>query len=297
MSAAFPAGAPAGALPLYRHAVPSLAKHRPALPAESPAGSRRSPGEAPGDPDSRRVAEARSRAERRLARQRGAFRPLGGAVVIAVIAPDRRGSPGVGLHGKALGATAALCLCGPRARPQHHPALQPPLAGGAERDRGRDGSGRGRIARAPAEGGERARGASAVWIAVARLPLRFGVAIGAGTNVALDLAAVGAGESSVGVIATTLLCALLGLMAYFNRQARESQDRTEVLLAELEDARAEQTRAAALRRAREDRQRAARRARPRPLGGGDPARGRPPAGRARSGRGGGARAIERAGRS
>ena len=30
-------------------------------------------------------------------------------------------------------------------------------------------------------------------------------------------------------------------MAYFNRQARESQDRTEVLLAELEDARAEQT--------------------------------------------------------
>ena len=51
------------------------------------------------------------------------------------------------------------------------------------------------------------------------------------------------------MLATTLLCALLGLIAYFLRQARESQDRTEILMAELEDAREDQMRAAALDRA------------------------------------------------
>ena len=55
-----------------------------------------------------------------------------------------------------------------------------------------------------------------------------------------------AGSSSSAVLATTLLCVLLGLMAYFMRQARDSQDRTELLLAQLEDAREEQTRAAAI---------------------------------------------------
>jgi signal transduction histidine kinase len=43
-----------------------------------------------------------------------------------------------------------------------------------------------------------------------------------------------------------LLCALLGFMAYFLKQARASQDRTELLLAQLEDAREEQLRAAAI---------------------------------------------------
>ena len=48
------------------------------------------------------------------------------------------------------------------------------------------------------------------------------------------------------MLANTLLCALLGLIAYFLKQARASQDHTEVLLAQLEDAREEQTRAAAI---------------------------------------------------
>jgi signal transduction histidine kinase len=48
------------------------------------------------------------------------------------------------------------------------------------------------------------------------------------------------------VLAASLLSALLAVMAYFMKQARESQDRTEVLLARLEDAREEQTRAAAI---------------------------------------------------
>jgi signal transduction histidine kinase len=55
-----------------------------------------------------------------------------------------------------------------------------------------------------------------------------------------------AGSSAGAVLAAMLLCALLGLIAYFLKQAREGQDRTELLLAELQDAREEQTRAAAI---------------------------------------------------
>jgi signal transduction histidine kinase len=48
------------------------------------------------------------------------------------------------------------------------------------------------------------------------------------------------------VLAVTLLCALLALAAYFIKQARASHDTTELLLAQLEDAREEQLQAAAV---------------------------------------------------
>jgi signal transduction histidine kinase len=48
------------------------------------------------------------------------------------------------------------------------------------------------------------------------------------------------------VTAGLLLCALLGLVAYFVKQARAGQDTTEILLAELEDAREQQLETAAL---------------------------------------------------
>ena len=87
---------------------------------------------------------------------------------------------------------------------------------------------------------------AAVWMAVARLPLALAIALAAGVTVALDVASALAGSSSSAVLASTLLCALIGLIAYFLKQAREGQDRTEVLLAQLEDAREQQTRAAAI---------------------------------------------------
>ena len=83
-------------------------------------------------------------------------------------------------------------------------------------------------------------------MAVARLPLALAIMLGAAMTVALDVASALAGSSSSAVLASTLLCALIGLIAYFLKQAREGQDRTEVLLAQLEDAREEQTRAAAI---------------------------------------------------
>jgi signal transduction histidine kinase len=86
---------------------------------------------------------------------------------------------------------------------------------------------------------------AAVWVAVARLPSALGITVGVGIAVALDLAAALSGYSAAAVFAITLLSALLGLVAYFVQEARESQSRTELLLAQLEDAREEQLKAAA----------------------------------------------------
>jgi hypothetical protein len=76
--------------------------------------------------------------------------------------------------------------------------------------------------------------------------LRLGVAIGAATTVGLALAEARSGGSAAAVLATTLLCVLLGLVGHFVKQARASQDTTELLLAKLEDAREAQLRAAAI---------------------------------------------------
>ena len=83
-------------------------------------------------------------------------------------------------------------------------------------------------------------------MAVARLPLPLGFSIAGAVTVGLVLAAGLAGSSAAAVIAETLLCVLLGLVAYFIKQARASQDTTELLLAQLEDAREEQLQAAAI---------------------------------------------------
>lgn len=63
---------------------------------------------------------------------------------------------------------------------------------------------------------------------------------------ALDVAEALSGGSSAAVLAAALLSALLGLVADFLKQARVSEYRAELLLAQLEDAREEQTRAAAI---------------------------------------------------
>jgi signal transduction histidine kinase len=83
-------------------------------------------------------------------------------------------------------------------------------------------------------------------MAVARLPLGLGVALGSVVTGAFAISTAAAGSSSASVLAGTLLCVLLGLVARFLKLARESQSRTEVLLAQLEDAREQQMHAAAV---------------------------------------------------
>ena len=196
--------------------------------------------------ESWRVADAESRAGLRLRHQRGALRPLGLAMMLVVLAGSLGADPSPGLHGKSLGVTVALAVfvaalalairdrfIGFRLAVQAGMITAIGAAGVA-------------LAALQPKGATELAGGAAVWMAVARLPLRAGLVVAAATAVGLDLAVALGGGSSAAVLATTLLCALLGLVAYFLKQARDSQDRTEVLLAQLEDAREEQARAAAI---------------------------------------------------
>jgi signal transduction histidine kinase len=196
--------------------------------------------------ESRRVAEAEASAELRLRRQRAMLRPVGLALILVVAAGTFGAHPRPGLHGQGLGVTVALCVfaaalavairdrfIGLRVGPQAA-VISAIGAGGVA------------LAALQPKGAPGLAGGSAVWMAIARLPLELGIAVGATTTVALGVAAAAAGSSSAAVLANTLVCALLGLIAYFLKQARASQDQTEVLLAQLEDAREEQTRAAAI---------------------------------------------------
>ena len=196
--------------------------------------------------ESRRLAEAGERAEQRLRRQRNTLRPLGWAVIVAVAAGAISGHPAPGLDGKAIGVTIALCAFAGtlalaiRARfTERSDGLQAAMIAvmGA--------AGVALVALQP-QGATELAGGAAVWMAVARLPLLLGVPLGAVITVGQDVAAALSASSATAVLATTLLSALLGLVAYFLKQARASQDRTELLLAQLQDAREEQTRAAAI---------------------------------------------------
>jgi signal transduction histidine kinase len=65
-------------------------------------------------------------------------------------------------------------------------------------------------------------------------------------TVALAAATAIAGSSASAVAAATLVTVLLGVVAQFLKQSRQSQDQTQLLLAQLQDARDEQARAAAI---------------------------------------------------
>ena len=87
---------------------------------------------------------------------------------------------------------------------------------------------------------------AAVFIAITRLPLGAGLALGGAVTVALGAVAAIAGSSPSTVAAEVLVTVLLGVVAQFLKRSRESQDQTELLMAQLEDARDEQAHAAAI---------------------------------------------------
>jgi len=196
---------------------------------------------------SRRTAEALTRAEERRARQRAWLRPLGWALVALVVAGTIGGHPRPGLQGQGAGITAALVVyvaalavglaADPGGQPLRVLVLPIVLVGGAGVA----------LAALQPRGATELAGSVAVWMAVARLPLRLGLALGAAVTAGLALAeALSASATAYSVLATTLLCLLLALMARFMRQARDSQERTELLLADLEEARDAQAEAAAV---------------------------------------------------
>jgi signal transduction histidine kinase len=84
------------------------------------------------------------------------------------------------------------------------------------------------------------------WTAAARLPVRTGVALSALAAVAMSVAVASQGQHAfLSIASTTLLAALLYFVALSIRRTREDHVRTEVLLAELQDARDAEARATA----------------------------------------------------
>jgi signal transduction histidine kinase len=196
--------------------------------------------------ESARVANAHARAETRLVRQRGTLRPFGLVLIGVVVVTAINGHPTPEAHGTGLGVAVAIAVF----------AL---ALGFAIRDSftrrstlvqvaviaAMGSAGVALVALQP-RGATDLAGGAAVWMAVTRLPLVLGLALGATVGVALCIAMALSGGSSASVVATGLLCALLAVTAHLIRQARASQDTTELLLAELEDAREEQLEAAAI---------------------------------------------------
>ena len=197
-------------------------------------------------PDSERVAEARARAQERLHRQRGTLRPLGWAVILVVVLASANSHPVPGLHGKALAVTLALCVFVATlliAIRDGFPELSLKLQGAVIAVMGAAGVA---IAGLQIKGATEVAAGVAVFIAITRLPLSAGVAIGGAVTVALGAVTAIAGSPSSAVAAGMLVTVLLGVVAQFLKQSRESQNQTELLLAQLEDARDEQARAAAI---------------------------------------------------
>ena len=197
-------------------------------------------------PESERVAEARARAQERLHRQRGTLRPLGWAVLLVVVLGSANSHPVPGLHGKALAVTLALLVFAVTLLvavrdgfPERSVELQAVVIAVM-------GAAGVAIAGLQLKGATEVAAGVAVFMAITRLPFSAGVAIGGGVTIALGALTAAAGGSSSAVAAGTLVTVLIGVVAQFLKQSRESQDRTEILLAQLEDARDEQARAAAI---------------------------------------------------
>jgi signal transduction histidine kinase len=181
-----------------------------------------------------------------LHRQRGTLRPLGWAVLLVVVLGSANSHPVPGLHGKALAVMLALCVFALTlvvavrdGFPERSVELQTVVIAVM-------GAAGVAIAGLQPKGATEVAAGVAVFMAITRLPFNAGVAIGVAVTVALGAVTAAAGSSSSAVAAGTLVTVLLGVVAQFLKQSRESQDQTVILLAQLEDARDEQARAAAI---------------------------------------------------
>ena len=198
-------------------------------------------------PASARVEQARSRARERGDAQRQALRPLGLVFIAVVVTASAQTHPAPGLHGTSLAVT--LLLAGYAAAvgtaisvgwARRGPAAQVLVAiliGGCG------------IALAVVQphGPVEIAPSMGVWIAAVRLAPVMATATAGAITAGLALA-VGLTEhpAAQSAITAALVCLLLAVTGQFIRRSRESQDRTELLLAQLQDAREAEAEAAAL---------------------------------------------------
>jgi signal transduction histidine kinase len=220
----------------------------PACPARAGSRSivRTGVTDSPPTTGSDRVAEAQARAEERLHRQRQSLRPIGWAAILVVVLGSANSHPVPGLHDNALAVTvslgvfAAMLLIAIR---DGFPARRLELQGVVILAMGAAGVA---IAGLQLTGATGVAAGVAVFMAITRLPFTAGIAIGGAVTIALGIVTAMGGSSSAAVAAGTLVTVLLGVVAQFLKQSREGQSQTEILLAQLADARDEQARAAAI---------------------------------------------------
>jgi signal transduction histidine kinase len=199
------------------------------------------------EPASARVAAARSRARERGDAQRQALRPLGLVFIAIVVVASVQTHPAPGLHGKGLAVTLLLAAyaaavltaisVGWARRGLPAQAAMISLIGGCAVA----------LAVLQPHGPVELAPSIGVWIGAVRLPPIPAAATTGAITAALAVA-VGLTEhpAAQSVFAAVLLCLLLAVTGQFIRRGRESQDRAELLLAQLQDAREGEAAAAAL---------------------------------------------------
>jgi signal transduction histidine kinase len=184
-------------------------------------------------------------AARRRVSQRRFLRPLQAGVVLIVVIPGLLSHPGPGVHGEALGVTLGLVafVAGMAAASFLPICDEAPLrrilallvVGGA---------GVALAALQPQAASELPAGA-AVLMASIQFPPKVASVVTVPVTVGAAVA-IGSDADGGTVAAVVLLCVVLMVLGALVRQSRESRDRTELLLAELEAARDDQARAAAV---------------------------------------------------
>ena len=223
-------------------------KARLAVAGRRHGAARPGPPPAPdGEHTSDRVAEARSRARDRGDRQRQALRPLGVVFLAVVVTASAQADPVPGLRGAGLAVAVVLAVYAVSVAvavsvgwAHRGPAAQAAVIGLI------GGCGVA-LAILQRHGPVEIAASLGVWIAAVRLPaVPAAVAAGAITTalaVAVGLTGQPAAQSAITAV---LLCLLLAVTGQFIRRGRQSQDRTELLLAQLQDAREAEAAAAAL---------------------------------------------------
>jgi signal transduction histidine kinase len=194
---------------------------------------------------SARVAQARSRARARRDAQRQAMRPLGLVFVAVVVTASAQTHHAPSLHGTGLAVALLLAVYAAAVLTaisvgwaRRGPAAQvgvTALIGGCAVA----------LAVLQPQGAVELAPSVAVWIAAVQLPPVRAAATTGAITVALAVA-VGLTEPAKSILPAVLLCLLLAVTGQFIRRGRESQDRTELLLAQLQDAREAEAEAAAL---------------------------------------------------
>ena len=191
-------------------------------------------------PESERVALARARSHDRRVRQAALLRPVGAALVVLVLLPVFQLHPRPSLHGEGLATSLALAVflaCGcaivSRRVPQRLPTrlwfLGVLTVTGASAVA---------LAWLQPSGSSQLGLGLVAYVAASRLSMRDGIALTAIVTAGIDAALIARSDHvGISVTSTTLLAALVYLVALFAGRARDGQEHAEILLARLEDAR------------------------------------------------------------